>query len=223
VALLLRSLVALRLAVCHWRRRSKRCMHDKAAQHWQQRRCRRVVLLWHWWAAARRHADMAQLRSSWRRWRSGILARALLTRVFSAMERCWAARRHQRELRWAALAAGVGPPAAAAAAGRCGSRERACSKGYAQQCRVLAVSFAGWRLWLRACLAKRQDSARMEMASSYRATTLLLQGLRWACMSGPQVGVHVRWACMSGPQVGVHVRASGGRACQGLRWACMCG
>ena len=77
LALLLRSLVALRLAVCHWRklvqcRRSKRSMHDQAAQHWQQRRCRRVVLLWHWWAAARRHADMAQLRSSWRRWRSGI-------------------------------------------------------------------------------------------------------------------------------------------------------
>jgi hypothetical protein len=42
LALLLRSLVALRLAVCHWRklvqrRRSKRCMHEKAAQHWQQR------------------------------------------------------------------------------------------------------------------------------------------------------------------------------------------
>jgi hypothetical protein len=103
LALLLRSLVALRLAVCHWRklvqrRRSKRCMQEKAAQHWQQRGCRRLVLLWHWWAAPRRHADMACLRSSWRRWRSGILARALLTRVFSTMEQCWAARRHQREL-----------------------------------------------------------------------------------------------------------------------------
>ncbi len=57
LVLLLRSLVALRLAVCHWRKlvQRRRCMHEKATQQWQQRRCKRVVLLWHWWAAARRH------------------------------------------------------------------------------------------------------------------------------------------------------------------------
>jgi hypothetical protein len=184
LASLLRSLVCLRLAVRHWhrhcqRRRSKRAMQQQAGLHWQHHLARQAFAMWHGWTAARHHAGKAHIRRCWRQWRSGILARALLTRVFTTMQQCWAARQHQRELCWAAVAAGMAPPAGAAATeGRYSSMGEARGKCFAGQYRVLAVSFAGWRLWLRACLAKRHADARMEMAASYRRTTLLLQGLR---------------------------------------------
>jgi hypothetical protein len=214
LALLLRCLVCLRLAVRQWRsycqrRHIKQAMQQEAAQQWrhalqrqafatwatqaaqhsrarrfqqtyQRRRVHALVVLWRRWAAALHHANRARLRRSWQRWRSGILARALLTRVFTTMQQCWAAWQQQRELCWAAVAAGMAPPTAAAV-GSFSCRGEARSNGFAEQYKVLAASFAGWRLWHRACMAKRRAGACMEMVASYRRTTLLLHGMRCAC------------------------------------------